>query len=185
MPHVPIAVGIVFGGAGLEEPLVLVGGVVHHHVHEDADVALFGFGDEAVEVGHGAVLGVDGFVVRDVVAEIDLRRGVAGGEPDGVDAEGFEVVEVGGDAVQVADAVAVGVLITARVDLVDDGVFPPVGDAGGCGGLSLSRGVLSVNGQHTRPRDTGAVCLPQCVWSNACGLLVGLPRRTEIGYRAP
>ena len=52
-----------------------------------------GGGEQAVEVGEGAVLGVDGGVVGDVVAEVDLGRGVHGGEPDGVDAEGLEVVE--------------------------------------------------------------------------------------------
>ena len=97
--------------------------------------ALAGFGDEAVEVGEGAVLGVDGFVVGDVVAEVDLRGGVHGGDPDGVDAEGLEVVEALGDAVEVADAVAVGVLEAAGVDLVDDGVLPPGGVDGWGGDL--------------------------------------------------
>ena len=38
----------------------------------------------------------------------------------------LQVVEALGDAVQVADAVAVRVLKAARIDLVDDGVLPPV-----------------------------------------------------------
>ena len=66
------------------------------------------------------------FVVGDVVAEVDLRRGIEGREPDGVDAQVLQVVEPLGDAVQVADAVAVRVLKAARVNLVDDGVLPPV-----------------------------------------------------------
>ena len=53
---------------------VLVGGVVQHQVHNDADVALSGLGDEAVEVSQGAVLRVDILVVGDVIAEVDLRR---------------------------------------------------------------------------------------------------------------
>ncbi len=86
---------------------MLVGGVVEDHVQHDADVVLLRLGDEAVHVGEGAVLRVDGGVVGDVVAEIDLGRGVHGSDPDGVDAEVLEVVEALGDAVQVADAVAV------------------------------------------------------------------------------
>ncbi len=105
---------------------MLVRGVVHHHVHDDADVALVGLGDQAVEVGEGAVLRIDVLVVGDVVAEVDLRRGIDGREPDGVDAELLQIVEALGDAVQVADAVAVGILKAARIDLVDDGVLPPV-----------------------------------------------------------
>ena len=91
-----------------------------------ADVALVGLGHQAVEVRQRAVLRIDVLVVGDVVAEIDLRRGIDGREPDRVDAEFLQVVEALGDAVQVADAVAVRVLKAARIDLVDDGVLPPV-----------------------------------------------------------
>ena len=116
---------------------MLVGGVVEHHVEQDADVALLRLGDEAVEVGEGAVLRVDALVVGDVVAEVDLRRGIHGRDPDGVDAEGLEVVEALGDAVEVADAVAVGVLEAAGIDLVDDRVLPPGGVGGRGGGVDF------------------------------------------------
>jgi hypothetical protein len=89
-------------------------------------MALVGLGDQVVEVLERAVLRVDVLVVGDVVAEVDLRRRIDGREPDGVDAESLQVVEPLGDAVQVADAVAVRILKTARVDLVDDCVLPPV-----------------------------------------------------------
>ncbi len=42
-----------------------------------------------------------------------------------IDTELFEVVEPLGDAVQIADAVTVGILEAARVDLVDHRVLPP------------------------------------------------------------
>ena len=47
------------------------------------------------------------------------------GDPDGVDAEPLDVVEAVVDPGEVADAVAVGVEETARVDLVDSGAAPP------------------------------------------------------------
>ena len=109
-PDVPVALGIGARRARLDEPRVLVGGVVDDVVHDDADAALLGLGDHAVEVGHGAVFGIDGGVVGDVVAVVDAGRGIHGRDPDGVDAEVVEVVEARGDAVDVADAVAVGVL---------------------------------------------------------------------------
>ena len=55
-PDVPVAIGVGARGARLQEPLVLVGGMVHHHVHDDADVALAGFGDQTVEVGQCPIL---------------------------------------------------------------------------------------------------------------------------------
>ena len=117
--------------------MVLVGGVVDDEVDDEAHVALLDAGEHGVEVGHGAELGHDFAVVADVVAVVGVGGVVVGAEPDDVDAELLEVVELGGDAGEVADAVAVGVLEGARVDLVDDGFFPPCGlvavDEGGRG----------------------------------------------------
>ena len=134
-PDVPVAFGIVARRTGLEKPFVLVGGVVDHVVHDHADVALLCFGDKVVEIRHAAVERIDGGVIGDVVAVVDARRGIHGRDPDGVDAEVMQVVEARRDALDVADAVAVGVLKAARVDFVDDRVPPPLG----AGGLILRR----------------------------------------------
>ena len=106
-PDVPVALGIGARGAGFDEPRMFVGGVVRNEVHDHADVASFRFLHQAIEIGHGAVLRIDGGVVGDVVAEVHLRRRIHRRDPDGVDAEVFQVVEALGDAVEVADAVAV------------------------------------------------------------------------------
>lgn len=47
-------------------------------------MALGGFRDEPVKIGHCAVLGVDGLVVGNVISEINLRRWEAGCQPDGI-----------------------------------------------------------------------------------------------------
>ena len=104
---------------------MLVGGVVEDEIEHDVDAGFVGLFDEAAEVLHGAKLGVDAAVVGDVVAEVDIGRGVDGGEPERVDAEIGEVAELFGDAVQVADAAGSGIVEGARVDLVDDAVAPP------------------------------------------------------------
>ena len=58
---------------------------------------------EVVEVGERAEQRVDVLVVGDVVAVVVLRRAVDRREPDDVDAEGGEVVDVLDDPAQVAD----------------------------------------------------------------------------------
>ncbi len=118
---------------------MLVRGVVHHHVHDDADLPLFGFGHQPVEIRHGAVLGIDRLVVGNVVTEIYLGRGIDGRQPDGVDAQALEVIEPLGDSVEVADTVAVRVLEAAGIDLVNDRMFPP-GFTGSCGRLRRGAG---------------------------------------------
>ena len=86
---------------------MLVRGVVGHDVHDDADFSLFRLGHQPVEISHGAVLGIDRFVVGDVVAKVNLRRGIDGRQPDGVDSQPLNVVKPLGYAVEIANAVAV------------------------------------------------------------------------------
>ena len=90
----------------LLEPRVLVGRVVRDQIDDDPDAALVRLREHLVEVGQRAEERIDVAVVRDVVAGILLRRALEGAQPQGVDAEGCEVVEARRDARQVADAVA-------------------------------------------------------------------------------
>ena len=125
-PDVHFALGGAgWGVAGGLKPGMLVGGVVDDELDDDLHVAAMGFGEEVLEVVEGAVAGVDVDVVGDVVAVVAEGRGEEGEEPEAGDAEILEVVEAGDEAGEVADAVAVGVLEGADVQLVDDGVFVP------------------------------------------------------------
>ena len=121
--------------AGFLEPGVLVGGVVDAELDEDLHVALVGGCEEALEVFDGAVAGVDGSVVGDVVAVVAEGRGIEGEEPEAGDAEVLEVVEAGDEPGEVADAVCVGVLEGADVEFVDDCVLVPEWISGATGFL--------------------------------------------------
>ncbi len=128
-PHVPVPVGAVGSGPGIDEPGVAVRGVVGHPVDDDLETSGMGVGDQPVEVLEGPEQWVDIAVVADVVPEVGHRRAVERGEPQRVHAQPDQVVEVGPDAGQVAHAVAVGVGEGPGVDLVEDGLLPP-GDVG-------------------------------------------------------
>jgi len=112
---------------------VLIAGVVDDQLDHDLHVAGVGFVEELLEVGDGAVGGIDVGVVGDVVAVVAEWRGEEGENPEAGDAKILEVVELGDEALEVADAVGVGVGEGADVQLVDDRVFVPewVGDAAG------------------------------------------------------
>jgi hypothetical protein len=107
------------------EPLVFVRGVVDDQVHDETDVAVVEPVSQRLPVVHGPVLLVDRPVVADVVAVVGPRGLVDGIEPDDVDAQVAEVIELLDDAGDVADAVAVRVVETLGVDLVDDGLSLP------------------------------------------------------------
>ncbi len=124
-PHVPVRLRVVPRRARLDEPGVLVAGVVRDVVDEDPDAARVRLGDQLVEVSEGAEERVDIGVVGDVVAEVGHGGGVEGRDPDGIHAQPGEVVEPPGDARQIAGPVTVRVEEAPRVDLVHDGRLPP------------------------------------------------------------
>jgi len=68
------------------------------------------------EILHASEQRVDLPVVGDVVAEVRHRRLEERRDPDCVDTEAGDVVEAFDDAGETADAVAVGVEKTARMD---------------------------------------------------------------------
>ena len=97
---------------------MLVARVVHHQVQHDAQPATVRLRDEPVERCIAAEERIDRGVVADVVSDVAARRRVDRGEPQRVDTEVPQVVELGDDPGQVADPVAVAVGEAARVDLV-------------------------------------------------------------------
>ncbi|KAF3803660.1 Alpha-glucosidase, partial [Colletotrichum gloeosporioides] len=67
-PDVPVAVRVRLGGAGLLEPFVLVTGVVDDEVEDKLHAAGVQGILELVDVGNGAVGGVDFAIVANVIA---------------------------------------------------------------------------------------------------------------------
>ncbi len=107
------------------EPRVLVGGVIDHQLGDHLQAALVRLRHEGAEVLARAVVLVHVAVVGDVVAVILERRRIERQQPHRVDAELLDVVELGGEAGEIADAVAVRVEERLDVQLVDDGVLVP------------------------------------------------------------
>ena len=87
--------------------------------------------DELDEVAERAQPRVDAVEVGDVVAVVAVGRRVEGHQPDAGDAEPAQVVDLLGEAAEVAAPVAVAVDVGLDVQAVDDGVLPP--QVGGLG----------------------------------------------------
>ncbi len=104
----------------------LGGRVVRHKIEDDADLIFPALGNHVIEVGEVSIHGVDVPVVGNVVAEIDLGRGIAGSDPDGVYTQFMKITHFGANAVEVADAVVVAVRKTAGMDFVKHGMLPPL-----------------------------------------------------------
>ena len=85
-----------------------------------------GLGDQALEVADGAELVQDGVVVGDVVAAVAQRRLEERRQPQAVDPQPLEVVELVDQAGEVPGAVTVGVREGPDEHLVEDGLAVPV-----------------------------------------------------------
>ena len=148
-PDVPVGVRVVLIARSLE-PGVLVGGVVDHQIHDDLQAALVGLGQHLVHIGERAEHRIDVLIVGDVIAVVVLRGLEHRGQPQHVHAQTGQIVQTGGDALDVAHAVVVRVLEAARIDLVDDRVRPPgvrgravrTHRIGQCGTLRSGHGIL-------------------------------------------
>src|SRR6185437_3412746 len=124
-PDIPVLARIGARRAAFAEPDMLGRSVAADEVDQHLEAERMGARQEAVEILDRAEDGIDGAMIGDVVAEIAHRREEEWREPDGVDAERRHVIQFLGDAGEIADAVAIAVEKTARIDLVDDGAGPP------------------------------------------------------------
>ena len=153
-PHVEVAVGPArVGPAGLE-PRVLVRGVVHDEVDDHAQAALVRRVDQLDEVAEGPDVGVHVDVVGDVVAAVAQRGLGERRQPEAVDAEPLQVVELLGQAGQVTDAVGVRVEERAHQHLVEHRALEPVGVAW-CP-VVVRVGERGARGRHRRTTRTCA-----------------------------
>ncbi len=124
-PDVPLALRVGPIRPRFHEPWMVGGGVVHHEIRDHAHAALVRLLDELAEVVHRPVVGVEREEVRDVVAAVAQRRLVHRQQPEAVDAEPLEIVELVDQAAEVTRAVVVAVEEPADVDLVEDGPLEP------------------------------------------------------------
>ena len=91
------------------KPRVLVGGVVDDQFGDHLEAEAVRLVQHVAKVVQGAELRVHVLVVGNVIAVILERRGVEGHQPDGVDAQVADVLQLGRQAFEVADAIGIGI----------------------------------------------------------------------------
>ena len=153
-PDVEVAVGPVRIAAGLHEPGVGVGGVVHHQVGDDPDAATVRRVKEGDEVVHGAELGQHLVEVADVIAAVTQRRVVKRRQPKAVDPEPLQIVQPVDQSEQIPCTVAVGVGEGAHQHLVEHRALEP--DAVGGEGAGVGE-VLGGGMRHHTAFDMSAM----------------------------
>ena len=99
--------------------------MVGHEVEQNLKPPPMGLHKQVVEVCQRTEAWIDVAIVGNVIAEINHRRRVDGGDPDRVDPKADKIFEPPPDPREVADAVVVGVLKGTWVDLIDHTRLPP------------------------------------------------------------
>mmetsp|Transcript_23055 Transcript_23055/g.39166 ORF Transcript_23055/g.39166 Transcript_23055/m.39166 type:complete len:721 (+) Transcript_23055:1136-3298(+) len=125
-PDIPIGFVIVPIQLGGLKPRVLVAGMAEDQIDHHLDAIAMGRLDQRVKVAERAEHRVNVAIVADVIAKVLHRRGKEGRDPDRVHAQRRDMRHPAHDAQQIADAVAVAVLKTAGIDLIDHGPTPPI-----------------------------------------------------------
>ena len=124
-PDIPVAIGRILVAPRLAKPGMLVRGVVDDEIDDDADAALLAAMGEFDEVAERAVARIDAVIVRDVVAVVPAGRRLERHQPDRGDAEPVQIVQPPQQALEIADAVAVGIHIGADGQAIDHAVLVP------------------------------------------------------------
>lgn len=100
-------------------------GVIEHHVHHDFHTSFMNLRAQVFPIFHSSEHGVDGLVVRDIVALVFERRLINRRQPYHIDTESFEVIQPLDYAAKVTDSVIVAILKRLHIDFVDDNLPPP------------------------------------------------------------
>lgn len=108
---------------------MFIAGMGEYDVHHYTDAQFAGPVHEGGEIAGSAGGTVDAIIVCNIVAIIFFWRRLEWRQPDNVNAKVFEIREPGGEAFEVADAIAITVLESMYVEIIYNGVFvPPFGD---------------------------------------------------------
>src|SRR5882724_6990236 len=131
-PDVPIALRILARASRFLEPRMLVGGVIQNQFDDDPHPSIVSCGEERLEIFKRAIAWVDGGVVRNVVTVVSQRRGKERQQPDGIDPQLLQIVQLLHEAREVSNTVAIAVAESSHVQLVNDCIFVPETFRGRC-----------------------------------------------------
>ena len=163
-PDVVVAVAVGRAAPRGLEPRVPVRGVVDDQVGDDVDAAVVRGADHLDQLAVVAQAWVDAVEVGQVVAVVAVGARVERHQPQAGDAELREVVDALRQALQVAGAVAVGVVEGLDVEAVDHRALPPqVARVGHSHGPTQADPV-----RPRQPRRAGSTCSPNASRKPAC-----------------
>ena len=103
----------------------MLGGVIGHKIDDHLEIALVGLLDKSIECLQVTEDGIDIAVIANVVTKVGHWGGIEGRELYSIHPEPAQVFELGNNALQITDTIAIAVFETAGVNLVNHAWLPP------------------------------------------------------------
>jgi hypothetical protein len=100
--------------------------VVHNKIKNDPHSSCMRLCDESFHILDSTVRRIDILIVGNIVSHINLWRIVHGTDPYSINPDRSNVVQLRDYPIEIANAIAVGVFETGRIDLVYDTILPPL-----------------------------------------------------------
>lgn len=107
LPDIPVTVLVILGAARLFEPFMLIASVVDDQIHEEFHTALVAPGNQLLDIFNCAILIGDAVVVGNIIAHVHLRGFVRWTQPNDIDGEVLDVVQLGDDTGDIANTIVI------------------------------------------------------------------------------
>ena len=105
---------------------MLIGSVVDNQVQNDLDAMFVSFFDQLIHVLVASETCIDLSVITDIVTVVVLWGIKNRAEPDHIDPKVLKVGKFFNNALEIAEAVSVGVLKASWINLIYNGILPPI-----------------------------------------------------------
>src|SRR5215469_9535948 len=124
-PHVPVAPRIVARTARFLKPRMLIRGMVQHHLDDDTNAPFVRGVQECFEIVERSVDWVYRAVIGDIVPIVPQGRGKERHQPETVDPQILQVVQLLRQPAEIPVAISAAVVKSTDVDLVNNRVLVP------------------------------------------------------------
>ena len=123
-PYMPVHLFRITVAAGGESSMFITG-MRQHLVQDNLQAARMGGIHKPGEVLQRAIVGMDVFIVRNVIGPVAVRRRMDRRQSDRIHAQRLDIIQLSGQADKVALPVAITVAKAADINLIDRRATPP------------------------------------------------------------
>ena len=105
---------------------MLIGSMVDNKIQNDLDTMLMSFSDQLIHVLVTSEARVDLPIITDIVTVVVLWGVKNRAEPDHIDPKVLKVGELFNNTPEIAEAISVGILKASWINLIYNGILPPI-----------------------------------------------------------